>query len=288
MSVSQVTKPLSGKRAISVCQGFGWLPRVRLISVVAAGFSVLVLSPVDAIAQETGTLTGIVTGANAAPLAQARVTISGTLLTAATDLSGNFRIPGIPPGIRTLEVKIVGYAPLALEVEVSAGETFHISLQMSAEPVVLSSVEVTADSVSPALRGFEARRARGNGRFFDHDDILRMQPRVFTDVLRRVAGVQVQPGIETYGSGSSVQMGRNSGGMGARTCPVEYYLDGAPFPLGGSGGINHFIPPEEVVAVEIYAGASQIPQQFSSGMYNTRCGVVVIWTRNGPEKRSSR
>jgi hypothetical protein len=38
------------------------------------------------------------------------------------------------------------------------------------------------------------------------------------------------------------------------------------------------------VAVEVYAGTSQVPQEFSSGMYNTRCGIVIVWTRSGPEK----
>ncbi len=289
MSASQMPKHLSRKHGFRLGQGFSWLPAANLFSVAAAGFNILVLWPVDPVAQEMGTLTGIVTAANAAPLAHARVTISGTLLATATDSSGNFRVVGIPSGNQTLEVKMIGYAPLARSVDVLAGETLHIPLLLSAEPVVLNPVEVRGDTVvSPALRGFQARRTRGTGRFFDRDDIVRMQPRAFTDVLRRVAGIQVQPGIEAYGSGSSVQIGRNSGGMGTRVCPVEYFVNGTPFPLARDGGINHFIAPDEVVAVEVYAGAAQIPQQFSSAMYNTRCGVVVIWTRSGPETKPSR
>lgn len=284
MPAPQLPTPVSRKRATSLGPGFSWLPAARFFSVAAAGLNILVLWPVDPVAQEMGILTGIVTGANAAPLARARVTIAGTALATATDSSGNFRVAGVRAGTSTLEVKMLGYAPLALPVEVFAGETLNLRLLLSAEPVVLRSVEVTA-APEPALRGFNARRARGTGRFFDQDDIVRMQPRVFTDVLRRVAGVQIQPGIERYGSGSSVQMGRNSGGMGTRVCPVEFFVNGAPFPAARDGSINHFIAPEEVVAVEVYAGASQIPQEFSSGMYNTRCGVVAIWTRSGPEKR---
>jgi carboxypeptidase-like protein/TonB-dependent receptor-like protein len=232
-----------------------------------------------------GVLTGVVTAPNAAPLAQARVTISDTPLGTATDSSGSFRVAQIPAGIRTLEVKMLGYAPLALPVEILPGETLHLLLALSAETVVLASVKVEAEAADPGLRGFNARRARGTGRYFDHEELVRMQPRVFTDVLRRVAGIQIQPGIERYGTGSTVQVGRNSGGLGARVCPVEFFVNGAPFPAARDGNINHFIPPEEVVAVEVYAGASQTPQEFSSGMYNTRCGVVVIWTRSGPEKQ---
>ena len=287
MSVNRLPKFFSRNRVILPGQASGRLRASRRFLGLAAGFSVFVLSQPDAAAQQRSTLTGVVTTASAAPIAQARVTISGTALATATDSSGNFRVAGIPAGTSVLEVRMLGYAPLALPVEVLAGETLHIRLALASEPVVLSSVEVVADTVNRALEGFQARRARGTGRFFDRADIVKMQPRVFTDVLRRVAGVQVQSGIETYGSGSAVQMGRNSGGMGSRTCPVEFFVNGAHFPLVRDGGINHFIAPEEVVAVEVYAGASQVPQRFSSAMYNTRCGVVVIWTRDRPEKRRS-
>jgi hypothetical protein len=179
---------------------------------------------------------------------------------------------------------MLGYAPVALPVDIVAGETFNIRLQLVAEPVVLSTVEIKADSiVNPLMKGFEARRARGMGRFFDRNDIIEMQPRVFTDVLRRVAGMQVQTAAENYGPGSMVQTSRNTGGMGNRPCPVEFYVNGTPLPLVRDGGINHFISPDEVVGVEVYNGTSQIPPQFNSAMYNTRCGVVVIWTRSGPE-----
>lgn len=285
MSASQLPTLLSRSPGSLLGLRFALLRSARRFSVVAAGLNILVLWPVNSVAQEFGTLTGVVTGANSAPLARARVTVAGTALATATDSGGNFRVTGLKAGTSTLEVKMLGYTPLELPVEVLAGETLNLRLLLSAEPVVLRSVEVKAGPGDPSLRGFEARRTRGTGRFFDHNDIVKMQPRVFTDVLRRVAGIQIQPGIERYGTGSTVQMGRNSGGMGARTCPVEFFVNGAPFPSARDGNINHFIAPEEVVGVEVYAGASQVPQEFSSAMYNTRCGVVAIWMRSGPEKR---
>ena len=247
-------------------------------------FALSLLASVHASSQEVGILTGTVTAINAIPVARARVTISETTLATATDSSGTFRVAQIPAGMRTLEIRMLGYAPLALPVEVLAGETLNLELALSPEAVVLTPVEVDGGTSDRALRGFTARRARGTGRYFDAEELIKMQPRVFTDILRRVAGVQIQPGIERYGSGSTVQMGRNSGGMGARTCPVEFFVNGSPFPSARDGNINHFISPDEVVAVEVYNGAAQIPQEFSNGAYNTRCGIVVIWTRSGPEK----
>ncbi len=247
-------------------------------------FALFLLASTHAGSQEVGILTGKVTAVNAIPVAKARVTISETALATATDSTGTFRIAQIPAGMRTLEIRMLGYAPLALPVEVLAGEILNLDLALAPEAVVLKSVEVEAGATDRALRGFTARRARGAGRYFDEEELARMQPRVFTDILRRVAGVQIQPGIERYGTGSTVQMGRNSGGMGTRTCPVEFFVNGSPFPSARDGNINHFISPDEVVGVEVYSGAAQIPQEFSNGAYNTRCGLVVIWTRSGPEK----
>jgi hypothetical protein len=257
--------------------------KTRLLAVTPM-FTLFLLASVHAGSQEVGTLTGTVSAINAIPVAQARVTILETALATATDSTGTFRVARIPAGMRVLEIKMLGYAPLALPVEVIAGETLNLELALSPEAVVLKAVDIDAGTSDRALRGFTDRRARGTGRYFDEEELIRMQPRVFTDILRRIAGVQIQPGIERYGTGSSVQMGRNSGGMGTRTCPVEFFVNGSPFPSARDGNINHYIAPEEVVAVEVYNGAAQIPQEFSSGAYNTRCGVVVIWTRSGPEK----
>jgi len=256
--------------------------RYQLLALVPAS---LLLYPHIAPAQEAGVITGMVAGINASPLVRARVAIAGTSISAATDESGNFRVFGVPVGMQTIEVRMLGYAPLALPVEVVAGESFHLALEMQREPTVLPTVDVTAEPrVNPLYQGFLDRKARGLGSFFDRKDIDAMQPRLMTDVLRRVPGLRMEIAGESYGSGNTMASARSSGAAGNRTCPMEFYVNGSPMPLPrDGGGINHFIAPEEVVGVEVYNGASQIPPQFNSGMYNTRCGVVVIWTRSGPE-----
>lgn len=240
----------------------------------------------EAAAQGFGVLTGVVMTEDASPLRLARVSISGTALAVVTEADGSFRLAGVPAGVQTLEVKLLGYAPFSVPVDVLGGESMHLKLPLSANPVTLSPVEVRADSArsTPLMKGFQARQARGDGTFFNRDEIIAMQPRQVTDVLRRVAGLR----IESYGNGSIVQMGRNSGGMGNRVCPVVFYVNGSPFPVAEHASINTFISAEEVEAVEVYNGASRVPQQFNSGMYNTRCGVIALWTRSGPEPRPAR
>jgi hypothetical protein len=189
--------------------------------------------------------------------------------------------------MQTVEVVLLGFSPFALPVEVFGGESLNLRVSLSRNPTVtLTPVEVHADSAgtTPLIKGFEARRARGGGTYFNRDEIAAMQPRQVTDVLRRVSGLR----IDSFGSGSVVQMGRNQAAMGNRLCPVVFYMNGSPFPLTEQASINTFVAPEELIAIEVYNGASQIPMQFNSGMYNTRCGVIALWTRSGPEKRPER
>ena len=240
----------------------------------------------EAAAQGFGVLTGVVMTEDASPLRLARVSISGTTLATTTEADGTFRLAGVPAGVQTIEVKLLGYAPFSVPVDVLGGESMHLKLPLSANAVTLNPVEVRADSVrlTPLMKGFQARRARGDGTFFKRDEIVAMQPRQVTDVLRRVAGLR----IDSFGNGSVVQMGRNSAGMANRLCPVVFYINGSPFPVADNASINTYISIEEVEGVEVYNGASRIPQQFNSGMYNTRCGLVALWTRSGPEARPPR
>src|SRR5438105_13047744 len=114
------------------------------------------------------------------------------------------------------------------------------------------------------MRGFEERRAAGGGHFFNRADIARMQPRVFTDVLRRVPGVQIQSVSGPFGPSDVIRMARTTGISGARACPVLFYVNGTPFPVTSDISINQYIVPEDVVAIEVYSGASPIARTFQS------------------------
>jgi hypothetical protein len=241
-------------------------------------FPVALLAGAQLTAQTTGTLTGRVAGTGGTPLAQAQVSVRGTPLTTVAALDGGFRIHGVPSRSQTLHVRMLGYQPRLLAIEMLAGDTVHVDIVLTPNPLPLDTVEVRSDvAVSPGMRGFEERRNRGPGMFFTRDEIQRMQPRVLTDVLRRVPGVQVRPVRGGMGSNVSVQS-RGS------ECPMMFFMNGSTFPLPNDQQINHFVSPEEVIALEVYAGSSEVPAQFNSSRFNSRCGVIVVWTRYGPER----
>jgi hypothetical protein len=242
-----------------------------------------------AVGAQNGALQGVVSTAEKEPLPEARVSVVGTPLVTVSDTDGTFRIVALPSGSQTVEVKMFGYGPSLLPVEIVAGKTAMLVVTLSPVPAPLETVNVLADTmIVPGMRGFQERKARGQGKFFTREDIERMQVRLFTDVLRRVPGMQVQRVGSNYGAGYSVQTGRTQGISGGRTCPVLFFINGAPFPMLGDVPINNFISPDDIAAVEVYTGASQVPPQFNSTMYNSRCGVVAIWTRSSNDPTRSR
>jgi hypothetical protein len=224
------------------------------------------------VSAQSGSVVGIVFGADSEPLSHARLRITGTALATSASATGGFLLVDVPVGRQMLDVRRIGYAPLQLPIDVQPGDTVRLRVVLLALALELEAVDVRSE-VPAALRGFEERRARGPGVFFTRDEITRLQPRQLTDVLRRVPGVQVRSVNGTYGDNQSVIM------RGSR-CQMMFYVNGSPLPISADVPINHFVAIEEVVAIEVYA-PSEMPPQFNSTSYNARCGLVSVWTRSG-------
>lgn len=237
-------------------------------------------------AQESGALKGVVTTPEKKPVPLARVRIVGTTMATLADTDGTFRMFALPQGGQSVEVRMMGYTSVLVPIEIEAGRTTDLQIVMTAIALPLATVEVVGDTlIVPQMQGFEERRARGAGRFFSRTDIDKMQARLFTDVLRRVPGLQIGMSNGSVTSGSAVRTARTSGMMGGRPCPILYYMNGTPFPVTNEMAINNYISPEDVAAIEVYNGTSEIPPQFNSTMHNSPCGVVLVWTMTGKEYR---
>jgi len=228
-----------------------------------------------------GTLTGQVVAEDGIPLAQARIRIAGRTPLVLSGSDGRFTL-SVGAGDQVLEVRLLGYVAFVQLVNVVAGQTLEVHVTLVAAPIPLKSIEVKASAaLRPVLEGFEHRRARGNGHFFNQAEIARIQPHVFTDVLRRVPGVILQPAAGSFGSNDMVRMNRTTGVTGSRNCPVLFYINGMPMQIIGDMSIDQYVTPQDVVAMEVYSGSSQVPPEFQSSLLNSRCGVIVIWTRVG-------
>jgi hypothetical protein len=234
-----------------------------------------------------GTLTGQVVAGDGIPIAQARIRIVGRTPLVLSGSDGRFTISAVSPGDQVLEVRLLGYTAFDQSVKVIAGHTLDVLVTLVPVPIPLKAIEVKgAGAPRPVLEGFEHRRAHGNGHFFNQTEIARIQSHVLTDVLRRIPGVILQPAAGAFGSNDIVRMSRTIGVSGARSCPVLFYVNGMPLQITGDISIDQFIAPEDVVAIEVYSGSSQIPPEFQSSLLNSRCGVILIWTKVGEDNES--
>jgi hypothetical protein len=239
----------------------------------------LLLYPASLATQAVGTLSGIVMASDASPLDEARITVLGRRLAVLSGRDGRFVLTGLHAGVQVIEVQRLGYATLLSSLEIPAGETLHVEVVLRTEAVPLPSVEVPTEGPVPALlRGFYDRKALGAGFFLTPEEIAAMQPRLFTDLLRRAPGVRLQPVRGPSGSSYQAVTARVSG---SRVCPMQYFLDGVPFPVTGDIGINNLVQPQDIAAIEVYSGTSRVPVQFHSG--SAYCGVIVIWTRSAQQ-----
>lgn len=80
------------------------------------------------------------------PLIGATVLIEGTTLGAATDIDGYFVILNIPPGVRRVIARMIGYATVTVnEVRVRIDETTPLDIQMTQEALEAETVTIVAE-----------------------------------------------------------------------------------------------------------------------------------------------
>ncbi|MEX0720800.1 MAG: TonB-dependent receptor [Balneolaceae bacterium] len=103
------------------------------------------LSPVQEVVLQTGTLAGKITDSvTGEPLVGANIMIENTSTGTATNIDGEYRLRNVEEGEQTLVVRYLGYITKNVEVEVTAGETTALDVEL--EPDVIEGQEVTVYS----------------------------------------------------------------------------------------------------------------------------------------------
>jgi len=194
---------------------------------------------------------------------------------AVTTSDGFFTLQS-PPGSYSFRVIRVGLTPATTpEFTLPADSTrIEVTLVLSAEPVavLLPEIAVEAEAIPRGkLRGFHLRQLDGFGHFVTRDEIESYQPRLFTDILRRVPGVYLVPG--GFGRGNIILSMRGTGLVGS--CAPLIFLDGVLMRTEQSP--DTYLNPDEVAGVEVYNGPATTPERFKT--IDSPCGVVVVWTR---------
>lgn len=226
------------------------------------------------------------------PLRDATVTAVTTGSSAQTDSAGRFEIRGLPVGIHRFLVSAAGYSRGSLSLAFAAKEKMERDLELepaggtrsaaatadssrsagadTSKAQKLPGVDVTADpSAGRRFVDFERRRLTGRGQYRTREELEAGNFYTLQDAMRSMRGLR----FNCSGGGCRAQMVRAPMG-----CPPEYIIDERV-----DNAFGPTIPIRDIVGLEVYTGASDVPGEFAGR--NSGCGVIVIWTTSGREAR---
>ncbi len=214
----------------------------------------------------TGTLTGAVyDAATQQPLPGANVTIVGTVMGAASDAKGEFRIRNVPAGKYAIAVTMIGYRRRTVkDVVISSNQTTTVRVEL--QETVLETPELV---VTAAKRRQQIQESPNS------IDVLTERFLAQTNEIYLDGALQYASGLHFIGS--QVNIRGSSGfnyGAGSR---VLFLIDGVPVMPGDSGDIKwDTVPTTQIERVEVVKGAG-------SALYGSSAlgGVINVVSKSG-------
>ncbi len=239
----------------------------------------LLTAPAGLDAQQ-GVIQGQVADAeDLAPVTGAQVFLPDTEIGAITGEDGRYRLTGVPAGEHTVRVQLLGYRPASRTVEVAAGETVTVDVQLTVSAISMEEVVVTAT-------GAQRQRELGHAlRKIDVSDQVEMQrPSNVQGMLQgQSPGLTINQSTGSVGAASELRIrGRTSLSFSNR--PLVY-VDGARIdlssPTSGQQGQEfsrlNDLNPEDIESVEVISGPA------AATLYGTEAaaGVIRVTTKTG-------
>lgn len=231
------------------------------------------LNPSDSLRRDSipAILIGHVIDSTGIGLPGAEITVNKSdKVRAITGDSGEFRITGLTPGTIVFNVRRIGFEAASFTAVVRGGRTQRAKFLLSANAQALPTVSVS-DTASKThwLDDFNRRSGSNRGTFITRAEIVRKGARTGTDIVRSVAGIRLVP--RRGGIGYQVLMTR---GDGAHACVPQMFVHNMQY----SGTLDDFLA-EDVEAVEVYTGISEVPAELDK-VGRGVCGAIVVWTRD--------
>jgi hypothetical protein len=242
----------------------------------------------------TITLDGVVRDREGRALAAAEVFVDDAHRVI-TNSRGEFTIPGLPAGIVEFTARRIGYSPITTAVQVDPGVTVHLAVKLVPAAIQLGTIVVEGKRMDKALwqTGFYQRQLQGRGTYFD-DDYLRRFGAGLGALMTNVPTVR----ITRASNGSALAVGKLPNGS---DCPLNIFVDGNIIPWATNTGLDDIVNRDDVLAVEVYPRASEMPARISglggtgglgtigtvnltgaslqSNSSSADCGAVLIWTK---------
>ena len=213
------------------------------------------------------------------PLPDAQVVVGGVNRTGRSDATGEAFVNQIPAGNRLLEVRRQGYGMMRLAADFAGADTVRREVRLTPQPVELEGVVATSWGRSMRLRrnGFYDRQRTGMGAYMTADRIELLHPLRTVDIFRYMRGFRVR-----QTASGPVVVGTRGTGLRSLDCIPTVYLDGMAMASHNARNQHDaidMIRPDDILAVEAYAGPASIPPEYNP--LGSACGVILVWTRGG-------
>lgn len=239
------------------------------------GRALLVVAPLlpAALGAQTSatTLVGSVRDSAGRAVAGVDVLLNGGTLRTRTNDAGGFRVGVVPVGRTTVAFRRLGFAPANTVVTLRAGQIDSLVMSLTMVAATLPGVVVEDEATARSkqfIAGFWDRRSKGFGNFLTRAEIEAREASAFVDLVRNIPSTA----IVSVNGRSTIRFKRS---MSGRDCPPQYFVDGLRIEQGSPDEFT----PEDVEAIEIYAGPATTPPQFAPRPWSNTCGAIVIWTR---------
>ena len=251
----------------------------RSWSAVGAVAALMLVTASSRLHAQNGTITGTVTAVvGGQPLAEARVLVLGTSVSATTAQDGKYTLRNVPVGTAQLQVLRVGYQSLKKPVTMTAGGTATADFALTVAVAQLDEIVTTATGQSRKVELGNAVQTMGDvGKSVENSPVVDIS----NAIQSKAPGVIVLPPT-TLGGAPTIRV-RGVSSISLSNAPI-WVVDGTRIATDAitSGTDTRFsllnsINPDDIEDIEIVKGPS------AATLYGTDAanGVVVVTTKKG-------
>ncbi len=228
----------------------------------------LMVGAAPVMAQQTGSVAGLVRSETGEPIPGAQVSIVGTNLGTLTQENGRYLIRQVPEGDYQVRVELIGFGTATRPIAVLAGQTITANVTLNSEAIALEEIVVTGVSGPTAKMNLPIEVS-----VVDSASLSVTSSSAGGMLAGKVAGARVLGNTGLPGSAPSIMLrGPTSINGNGRGQEPLFIVDGVI--LGSSlADINS----EDIESIEVVKGAA------AASLYGSRAanGVVQIRTKRG-------
>lgn len=236
-------------------------------------FALLITINIYGSGQSSGTLKGVIMdNATGSSLPGATVVIAGTNNGASTNVEGEYTLTNIPAGTNTIVFSFVSYKSDTVEVNIVAGETKVLDVQLSIDNIGLDEVIITAQLLGQKKAISQQLNADAIVNVVSEDKIKELPDVNAAEAIARLPGIAIN---RSGGEGQTVIIR----GMQPKYAAITVNGIRIPSNSAGDRSVNlSLISPEMLSGIEVFK--SPLPNMDAEAS----AGTVNLTLRKAPDK----